>query len=139
MNSKKITVIVGVCLMMACCCLTILFVDGRYLPNKPCRPIMYPSESRTTRQFSNTTPTVIEEVLLFYDKTLDVQPWPADIGLWRREKLTENSYLYSCYGVDINGLSTETGCIYLYQRDENTHIVGILLRSEGDNLPCPRD
>lgn len=124
--------------LLICCCLIGLFFEGYYLPFKPCRPITYPDGVRTTQQFSYTTTAPLDVVLLFYDQHLDVQPWPADRGQWRREELEDSKYLYSCYAGDINGLTTETGCIYVSSEKESPHIEGMLFRSEGGNTPCMR-
>ncbi len=134
----SIAVIGGLLFLVTCCSLIILFFDGYYLPFKPCRPISYPDGSKMSKQFSYTVTVAMDTVLSFYDQRLGVQPLPADTGQWRREELSDSRHLYSCYGVDINGLSTETGCIYVSKQGEGTHIEGMLLRSEGDNIPCSR-
>jgi hypothetical protein len=133
-----LTAIGGLTFLVVCCSLAAFFVDGYYLPFKPCRPITYPEGRKTGQSFSYAATDTLDIVLSFYDQHLEVQPWPADTGLWRREELEDSRYLYSCYSVDINGLSTETGCIYVSRQDQGTWIEGMLLRSEGDNLPCPR-
>ncbi len=138
MQRKAIIAVAGGLLCLALCSLTVLFLDGYYLPFKPCRPITYPEGNNTSENFLYTATTGIDTVLAFYDERLDIQPRPGDIGLWRREELEDARYLYSCYGVDINGLSTETGCIYVSEQKMGTRVEGMLFRSEGDNLQCPR-
>ena len=116
-----------------------LFWDGYYLPKKPCRPITYPDARRTTKTFSITTKDSLETVLEFYTQSLGVKPiFDADTGDWRMERLSDKRYLLSCYGADINGVSTESGCIYVSVDGSHTKIDGDLYRSEGSNIPCRR-
>jgi hypothetical protein len=115
-------------------------VDGYYLPFKPCRPITYPDGQITTEKFSHITTTPLDLVLSFYDQRLKAQPvLEADVGEWRKEVLGDTKYLYVCYGVDINGLTTETGCIHVNKEEKGTHITTTLLRSEGGSMQCPRE
>ncbi len=80
----------------------------------------------------------LADVLVFYDNALNVQPWPGDTGLWTRQELAPGAFWYTCYGTDINRLSTETGCITVRQQAQGTvSIEGLLLRSEGSNAQCP--
>lgn len=124
-------------LLLICFGLLIIFLEGSYLPFKPCRPRTYPDGGKTNQQFSLSSPDSLSNVLSFYDETLDIKPWPADTAQWRREQLGKSNYLYSCFAVDINKLTTETGCIYISNRDSVVHIEGKLLRSEGSNTACP--
>lgn len=137
-NIRLIVILCGIGLLGFCCILACLTLDGYYLPNKPCRPLTYPNAQQTTAQFIHTTTNSIESVLQFYDEKLNVQQFPANTGQWKREILSDGRYLYSCYGVDINLLTTETGCIYLKGETGSTAIETMLLRSEGSNTPCPR-
>jgi hypothetical protein len=74
----------------------------------------------------------------FYDAAPQVQPLPADDGLWTRQELAPEAFKYACYGADINRLSTETGRVYVRQQTRGTlSIEGMLLRSEGSNVQCP--
>jgi len=71
---------------------------------------------------------------------LDLRPRPGDTGLWTRQELTPGAFLYTCYGSDINRLSTETGCITVRRQAQGmVSIEGQLLRSEGSNAQCPID
>lgn len=126
-------------LALLICCLIVLFFEGYYLPFKPCRPITYPDGIKKGKQFSYTTTATLDVVLSFYDQHLDIQPWPADREQWRKEELGSSTYLYSCYAGDINGLTTETGCIYISNEGGSTLIETMLFRSEGGNIPCPRN
>jgi hypothetical protein len=138
MRRKILIFALGGLTLLICCGLIGLFFEGYYLPFKPCRPITYPDGTRTGKHSSYTSTVSLDTVLSFYDQHLDVQPWPADTGQWRREKLEGSKYLYSCYAGDINGLTTETGCIYVSGEKERSHIETVLFRSEGGNIPCPR-
>jgi hypothetical protein len=119
------------------------YTDGYYLPEKPCRPLAYPDGGQLklepAKPISFTTGDSIEEVLLFYDKLLEIKPWPAEIGYWQREQLKDANYLYSCYGADSNRITGETGCIYVRRQGEDTLIRTILYRTEGTNIPCKQE
>lgn len=138
-SPKRILVLsAGVLLMLGLCLGAVIFLDGFYLPGKPCRPVQYPNGQRTTNPFKSIVAAEIEDVLTFYDTALNVQPWPADTGLWTRQELTPGVFRYTCYGTDINRLSTETGCVYVRRQTAGTvGIEGMLLRSEGSNAQCP--
>jgi hypothetical protein len=139
---RTVIVIVSVSVVMfllVCCTLLGLFLDGYYLPGKPCRPFAYPNLVRTTNAFSITTQDSIETVLQFYDQNLNIKPiMEADTGDWKIEELENSRFLYSCYSVDINGLTTESGCIYVTVEGLFTRIEGELNRSEGSNIQCIR-
>jgi hypothetical protein len=123
--------------MLFCCGALALFFDGYYLPFKPCRPITYPDGTPTTENLSYTTTVALDLVLSFFDQRLDAQPFPDDTLYWRKQKLGESKYLYACAAADINGLTTETGCIFVSREGNGTRIETILLRSEGGGPPCP--
>lgn len=133
---QRKTIILGCALSIVLCFgLTLVFIDGSLLPPKPCRPISYP-QGQTRKQFSVITADPMETVIDFYVTNLDVQPWPADTGQWKKVTL-DSGILFYCMGVDINGLTTETGCIYLRENGQGTFIEAELFRSEGGNVPCP--
>lgn len=76
---------------------------------------------------------------MFYSQHLGAQPaLLADKGEWRQEKLSNGTYLFSCYAADINRITTESGCIYVSADGSYTRIEGELNRSEGSNVPCLR-
>ena len=137
-RNRIIAAFSGLLLVGGGCLILGIFWEGSYLPNKPCRPVVYPEGQTTTEQLSYDINDSIEAVLEFYDQRLNVQPFPGDTGQWRREELSTSKYLYSCYGVDINLLTTETGCIYVNPGGAGTHIETQLLKSEGGSIPCPR-
>lgn len=136
---RKLTVI-GIVLasvVFLCCLPIVLFFEGSYLPNKPCRPMLYPDGTRTTESQNYTVADPIETVLDYYDRRLDArEPSFADTGQWSREQLSNSTIFYSCYGVDINRITTETGCILVSQEASNTRIQTQLWRSEGAHTPC---
>jgi hypothetical protein len=136
---KRKTYAVSIIFLLGFCGLLSIFLEGFYLPFKPCRPKTYPDGTKTSQQFSQSSSDTLDKVLEFYDKNLDVKPWPADTAQWRREQLGDFNYLYSCFAVDINKLTTETGCIYVSSIDTVVHIEGELMRSEGSNVACPRN
>lgn len=118
--------------------MTAIYLDGFFLPNKPCRPIKYPNMQRASQSFEYVVVKEIGDVLTFYDESLQVAPWPANAGLWSRQALSSTEFLYTCYAFDINHFSTETGCIYIKQEAQGeVAITGLLLRSEGSNAQCP--
>lgn len=94
-------------------------------------------------QTSTVTRDPLNTVILFYDRHLglrlvpDNMPLPGDEGEWIKKKLRESTYLYACYGVDINRLTTETGCIYVRSEGKDTRIDIVLIRAEGGYMPCP--
>ena len=117
---------------------TAVCLDGFYLPGKPCRPVRFPDGQRTANAFQYVVDADLADVLAFYDDALDVQPRPGDTGLWTRQELAPGDFWYTCYGTDINRLSTETGCITVRRQAQGTvSIEGLLLRSEGNNVQCP--
>ena len=129
-----------VLVLLICCIAAGLFWDGYFLPGKPCRLLTYPDATRTARPFSLVATETIDTVLEFYNEHLSAQPASlADLNEWQVEKLSEGSYLYSCYGTDINLITTETGCIFVSFDDAYTKIVGEFYRSEGSNTPCERN
>lgn len=126
-------------ILLVACGLIILFLEGSYLPSKVCRPITYPDGKVTTERFSLKTTDSIEAVLSFYDQQLNAQPWlDAGTNQWGKEALGNSNYLYLCYGVDINRLTTETGCIYVSSRESGSTIEAVLFRSEGGYIQCPK-
>lgn len=140
MRRKTLTPGCGVTLIIGLCVAAALFLDGFYLPGKRCRPLRYPDGQRTAEAFQCVTEADLLDVLAFYDSALQAQPWPADTGDWTRQELAPGVFRYTCYGTDINYLSTETGCIYVLQQTQGTVIVrGMLLRSEGSNAQCPAE
>lgn len=128
----------GVMLILGLCVAAALFLDGFYLPGKRCRPVGYPDGKRTAKAFQSVTEADLADVLAFYDDALNVQPRPGDTGRWTRQELAPDAFWYTCYGSDINRLSTETGCVTVRRQGQGTvSIEGLLLRSEGSNVQCP--
>jgi hypothetical protein len=131
-------VILAVFAVMACCGVGLVFWDGYYLPNKPCRPISFPEGRRLGGDSSVLSKDTLITVEAFYDKHLAPKPTGVgDIGDWRKDKLTAGGYRYWCFGNDINLLTTETGCIDIREVDAGTVIDYRLRRSEGASAPCP--
>jgi hypothetical protein len=130
-------VMLGMIILIPMCCLCVVFFDGYYLPYKPCRPITYPDGKRITNALIYKTEDDYSKVIDFFTQRLSAKkPLLADINEWRVEKLSDSETLFSCYSVDINFLTTETGCIYVYDQDQQVTIETSLIRSEGANAPC---
>jgi hypothetical protein len=140
MKRAVILTIIPIFCCLLCCCLGALFWDGYYLPNKPCRPVTYPDGKVTTTEFSaQTTPDEMETVLEFFDQRLNAaDPSVAIDNQWRKIIQAGSGYLYYCYAADINGISTESGCIYVNSDGKETQIKYMLLRSESGNSTCPQ-
>ena len=144
MQRAKIAAILGILLILSCCCLTGLYVDGYYLPFKVCRPITYPDGSlnptRDNTWFSYTVEDPIDDVTLFYDQQLPLgmrhRLWGVDLGRWEKNKIGDADYVYSCYGSDINYITIESGCVSVKKEEQGTHIRGWLVRSDSSNVPC---
>jgi len=128
-------------LLIVCCGLIVLFWNGYYLPQQPCRPISYPGGQTTTAEnASYITPDNIEIVLHFFDRHLDAaDPSVAVTNQWRKVKTNGSSYLYYCYAGDVNLITTESGCIYIKPDGNNTLVRSMFFRSEGTNTPCPQE
>lgn len=124
-----VTMIVGLC----------LYIDGYYLPYKPCRPVIYPSGQIVPKNDVYTTTDTVKTVEAFYDQHLNAEGLPRQQGIWVKESLDESMYLYSCHAIDINRTTTETGCIYIRPESDSTYIETKILISEGSNYACPRN
>jgi hypothetical protein len=117
----------------------VIFFDGYYLPFKPCRPIRYPDGKRINRELIYETDEDYLKVVDFFTQQLNAEgPLLADDNEWRVKKLSDYETLFSCYGVDINLITAETGCIYVYDQDQQVIVETSLIRSEGANTPCHR-
>jgi hypothetical protein len=147
---QRNTIVIPACsvsltaLCCLCCLAAGLWWDGYYLPYKPCRPVTYSPNTEVGSGegmwFLESTSDSLNVVLANYDQRLKphIVPDYGDTGQWSKEQLPDGRYLYSCFGVDINRLSTETGCIYVKGQATQTQIEGWLFRSEGGNWPCPK-
>ena len=146
MQQKTVRILGILSLISICgCCFAGLIWDGSLLPFKVCRPINYPRGTRDGlkegKWFSLTTSDETSEVISFYDqRLLDGQHFLGGIylGEWQREELANGKWLYSCYGNDINGITTETGCVYVRQHEEGVLVESDFFRSEGGHTPCLR-
>ena len=136
---KRTSLFVGLAMLITLCCLALIFYDGYFLPFKPYRPIVYPGTNRVTKELSYTTEDAFETVSNFLDDHLEVKDaFGGDIGDWVKEIIGEQNYLYSCYGADINLITTESGCIYVRDTGNGTKIEISFYRSEGSYVPCTR-
>jgi hypothetical protein len=136
-NAIVVAVSAVILSLCTCCIAGGLWWDGYYLPYKPCRPLTYPDGKVVTEATSSTTLISIDTVEKYYDQRLAVKPDQAETGHWRRRNVPNARVFYDCPATDINRLSTETGCIYLWSSDGKTYIQTLLLRSEGGNDQCP--
>ena len=81
----------------------------------------------------------VTKLLSFYEQRLNPKPvHEADIGLWGKEELDMGFYLFSCSSADINGLTTETGCIYIIDEESRRTVITELILAEGDYPQCAR-
>lgn len=136
--------LVGIILILLSCSLVYVFRDGYYLPNKPCRPILYPTgiEPKPTEAQVNfySTEDPINEVVQFYDQRLDAIParnlndWIR--SRWVRLKLGVANYVYECRSLDINRITSEQGCIYVNETDGGILIRTFFYRYEEETSSC---
>lgn len=145
-NKKLLQYLISLVVIVFCFGAVIIFWDGYYLPNKPCRPISYPdgdklNEEGEIRRFE--TQDSVDEVLQFYDQRLDaillkgpddVENWLLD--RWVRLKLEENSYMYQCLATDINRITQEEGCIYIKEISDGSEVEIIFHRFEEAAFDC---
>lgn len=136
---RRVMIATTVVLTILCCLSLVIYWDGYYLPNNPCRLVTYPDARRTTSNFTYSGNEPVEMLLQFYDRELNAQPVRTEYGQWVKEKLTASAtYLYSCYSNDINGITTETGCIYISSNGKTPSVKTEFFRSEGGHIPCAR-
>jgi hypothetical protein len=136
-NRLIFTCVTMIALSLLCCLLTGVFLEGSLLPRKPCRPVLYPNGNRTTESLDYAVTDSFDMVVSYYNDQLNAQtPDLVDTGQWSLERLSVSTFLYSCRGVDINGLTTETGCIFVSREASSTRIRTQLWRSEGGHIPC---
>lgn len=149
MRSCKGWSFVGVVtLVVVCSCgLFIVFLDGYYLPNKPCRPIEYPSAERINPKpgevYDYLTDSKLESVIVFFDDELNATILPeyesSEIkasASWVRKKIDETTYVYQCISSDINGSTAEQGCLYVKEVEQGTLIETVLWRFETTTWAC---
>lgn len=128
-------------LILGCCIGIYVWEGGYYLPYKPCRPISYPDGKVVVNEFSYATDEPLNKLLSFYNQRLNAKSaLEADVGVWSREELHPTIYLFSCYGVDLNRYTTETGCIYIVNQKEEKKrmVIAKLYWGEGADPQCPR-
>jgi hypothetical protein len=143
-HRNLIVKLIGIILILLCCSLVYIFWDGYYLPNKPCRPILYPTgiEPRPSEGQSNfySTEDSVSEVVQFYDQRLDAIPtlnsddWVG--SRWIRLKLGAASYVYECRSLDINRITKEQGCIYVNETNDGTLVETLFYRYEEETSSC---
>jgi hypothetical protein len=140
MRRTALVVVLSAAVLSVCvCCVAgMVWWNGYYLPYKSCRPVAYPNGSVVTQDTRSTVSEPIDVVIKYYDQRLSVRSNSAEFGQWTKEILPESRILYSCAAVDINRLSTETGCIYIQSVGGSTEIQTKLLRGEGGEWPCPK-
>lgn len=141
LNRRRIIVGLGVTLLIMVCCTGIcVWEGGYYLPNKPCRPLNYPGGEVVVDDFFYKAEEPLDQILIFYDQHLNAQSTPAvDFGTWDKEILYSDIYLFSCHNPDINGSTSETGCIYILDDKEFDSRIVITRLHRGDIIvPCAR-
>jgi hypothetical protein len=91
----------------------------------------------TTQSHTIYTTESLESVFQFYDQHLKpIPPTLAGMNDWSREHLNPPGDLYACQRVDSDGVTTETGCIYVSAEGAATKIEISYRRSEGGAAPC---
>ena len=137
-KKKRIAALVVFLLLIPSCVFMWIYLDGYYLPFKPCRPITYPEGQTIVKEISYTTQDSPEVVSQFFNEELGAKP--ADIvsvdGAWLKEEVAESVTLYWCRGRDINLSTGETGCIYVSPSGDGTHIRTEFQRWEGSSWLC---
>lgn len=134
-----IGVVLTSAIVVCLCVLSLVWYDGYFLPHKPCRPINYPDGENSWPKpgqfyfYSINDP--VDKVLQFYtDRLIKVDE--AGIFWWELEQLENSKYLYKCTATDLNGLTVETGCIFVRRNQDITLIETILYRSDTVSRPC---
>ena len=133
--SKILIGFFALCMIIISCS---LFVDGYYLPFKPCRPLVYDT-NLSSGQGSSTfvTSDKMVNVINFYDQHLKQGSVSSfENGVWRKTDNTADLVAYSCSSVDVNMITAETGCIYIIKEINGVRIVSELTRNEGSSVPC---
>jgi hypothetical protein len=135
----KRLIIAAISVALMACGAIATYWNGYYLPNKPCRPTKYPDGEVISEDSSYLTKQSFAEIVDYYDRSLKpVAVQSANFRQWSKEQLDTNRILYICQAPDTNGLTTETGCIYVGVEPSGTRISLMLMRSEGSTSQCPR-
>lgn len=137
----------GTLAILLSCGLYGLFWDGYYLPNKPCRPIEYPTaeriDSKPGEVYDYFTDNKIENVIDFFDdelraivlsekETLEIR----ESASWVRKNIDSQTYVYQCIASDINGATAEQSCLYVKKMEQGTLIETVLWRFETTTWTC---
>jgi hypothetical protein len=137
MNPRLILGLGVACLLLVAALSTSFFLAGHPAPSTACRPVTYPDGEITTQQQTIFTTDSLESVLQFYDQRLKpAGPTQAGMNEWSREHLNSRGDLYACQRVDSDGVTTETGCIYVSAEGAATKVEISYRRSEGGAAPC---
>ena len=137
----------SVLIILLCCGLVFLFIDGYYLPYKPCRPLKFPSlEKRPLPKWGETyqyrTNQSLDEIVELFDQKLrplvlsEEQSLGIGISAWKRKQIKEGTYVYQCISADINDITLEQGCMYIKESPEGTLIQTRLWVFETANPRC---
>lgn len=137
----------GTLVILLFCGLYGLFWDGYYLPNKPCRPIEYPTAERINPKpgevYEYLTDNEAEDVIDFFDDELNATVLSEKASLeiresasWMRKKIDARTYVYQCIASDINGSTAEQSCLYVKEVEQGTLIETVLWRFETTTWAC---
>lgn len=137
MNITKRFILLLVGGVLLCPSLLYLFIDGYYLPFKPCRPMVYPSgEPMGKGRRDNLVGDSFVQVVAFYDQRLQPTTQKNIIGHWRTTDRRPDIVAYACSAGDINGTTGEQGCMYLLPMAGGTRVITELNVYEGSTVPC---
>ncbi len=138
MNPRLILGLGVACLLVVAALSTSFFLAGHAVPSTACRPITYPDGEMTTQSHTIYTTESLESVFQFYGQHLKpVPPTLAGMNEWSREHLNPPGDLYACSRVDSDGVTTETGCVYVSAEGAATKIEISFRRSvNGTTVPC---
>ena len=135
----KFGIVLMLAIVVSLCLLSLIWYDGYFLPHKPCRPISYPNGEKPWlkpgQSYFHSTNDSVDKVLQFYTNRL-IKVDEDGIFWWELEQLEEFKYLYKCAATDLNGLTIESGCIFVSQNEDVTLIETILYRSDTVTRPC---
>ncbi len=137
MTSLRKVFLGGMIVFGLLCAGGLVFIDGSYLPYKPCRPLRYQTDQRIGEGVTaEATTDTMTDVIGFYD--LHLLPKANGIGengQWYKHT-SSSGISYSCSATDINLLTAETGCIDITKEGSRIAIRTELNRFEGSSLPC---
>ncbi len=126
------------------CSFGILIAGSKYLPNQPCRPILFEDGLELRETFEpdfHLTLDPIDSIVLFFDQALnpisesESLSLDDDRGIWIINQVKNDGLIYSCRGKDTFGTNVK-GCIYIYTQDKQNVIESVLYQSAEEVMSC---